>query len=156
MSDCLDGHGEDHIRRGTSARRGIIHQPEGETCAGEHRAVQYGFAAVSTMNRERIMSIYLDGMKDKYDYILLDCMPEPRYDHCQRLTADSVIIPDAGALPAIEGMTQLTKTINKVQRQLNPKLKTRHSANTCCGEYQSCQDDRADHPRFLRQPDQGL
>lgn len=30
---------------------------------------------VTAMNRERIMKSYLDQVKDKYDYILIDCMP---------------------------------------------------------------------------------
>ena len=37
--------------------------------------------------------------------------------------ADSVIIPVQAHYLPLKGMTQLTKTINKVQRQINPKLR---------------------------------
>ena len=104
---------------------GIIHQPEGvDLLPANIELSSMDLQLVSTMNRERIMSIYLDGMKDKYDYILLDCMPSLGMITVNAFTAsDSVIIPVQAHYLPLKGMTQLTKTINKVQRQLNPKLK---------------------------------
>lgn len=104
---------------------GIIHQPEDvDLMPANIELSNMDLQLVSTMNRERIMSIYLDGMKDKYDYILLDCMPSLGMITVNAFTAaDSVIIPVQAHYLPLKGMTQLTKTINKVQRQLNPKLK---------------------------------
>lgn len=104
---------------------GIIHQPEGvDLLPANIELSSMDLQLVSTMNRERIMSIYLDGVKDKYDYILLDCMPSLGMITVNAFTAaDSVIIPVQAHYLPLKGMTQLTKTINKVQRQLNPKLK---------------------------------
>ena len=104
---------------------GIIHQPEGvDLLPANIELSSMDLQLVSTMNRERIMSIYLDGMKDKYDYILLDCMPSLGMITVNAFTAaDSVIIPVQAHYLPLKGMTQLTKTINKVQRQLNPKLR---------------------------------
>lgn len=104
---------------------GIIHQPEGvDLLPANIELSSMDLQLVSTMNRERIMSIYLDGMKDKYDYILLDCMPSLGMITVNAFTAaDSVIIPVQAHYLPLKGMTQLTKTINKVQRQLNPRLK---------------------------------
>ena len=72
---------------------------------------------VTAMNRERIMKSYLDQVKDKYDYILIDCMPSLGMITLNALTAaDSVIIPvQAQYLPA-KGMTQLLATIAKVKK----------------------------------------
>ena len=108
-----------------SPDEGIIHQPEGvDLLPANIELSSMDLQLVSTMNRERIMSIYLDSVKDKYDYILLDCMPSLGMITVNAFTAaDSVIIPVQAHYLPLKGMTQLTKTINKVQRQLNPRLK---------------------------------
>ena len=108
-----------------SPDEGIIHQPEGvDLLPANIELSSMDLQLVSTMNRERIMSIYLDSVKDKYDYILLDCMPSLGMITVNAFTAaDSVIIPVQAHYLPLKGMTQLTKTRNKVQRQLNPRLK---------------------------------
>ena len=63
-------------------------------------------------------------VKDKYDYILIDCMPSLGMVTINALSAaDSVIIPvQAQYLPA-KGMTQLVQTISRVKKRINPSLK---------------------------------
>lgn len=82
---------------------------------------------VTAMNRECIMKSYLDQVKDKYDYILIDCMPSLGMITLNALTAaDSVIIPvQAQYLPA-KGMTQLLATIAKVKSILIPICTVSH------------------------------
>ena len=59
-----------------------------------------------------------------YDYILIDCMPSLGMLTINALAAaDSVIVPVQAHYLPLKGMTQLMKTIGKVQRQLNPNLK---------------------------------
>jgi chromosome partitioning protein len=79
---------------------------------------------VNAMSREFTLREYLDGMKNKYDYVVIDCMPSLGMITINALAAaDSVIVPvQAQYLPA-KGMVQLMKTIGKVRRQINPKLK---------------------------------
>jgi len=79
---------------------------------------------VNAMSREKILKQYLDGVKRQYDYVLLDCMPSLGMLTVNALAAaDSVLIPvQAQYLPA-KGLEQLLQTINKVRRQINPKLK---------------------------------
>lgn len=78
---------------------------------------------VNVMSREKVLKQYLDSMKREYDYILLDCMPSLGMLTINALAAaDSVLIPvQAQYLPA-KGLEQLLLTINKVRRQINPKL----------------------------------
>ncbi len=65
----------------------------------------------------------LEYSKD-YDYILIDCMPSLGMLTINALVAaDSVIVPVQAHYLPLKGMTQLMKTIGKVQRQLNPNLK---------------------------------
>jgi len=75
------------------------------------------------MSRETVLRTYINVVKDKYDYVLIDCMPSLGMLTINALAAaDSVIIPvQAHYLPA-KGMTQLLQTIARVRRQINPKL----------------------------------
>ena len=79
---------------------------------------------VTAMSREYTLKRILSGVRDKYDYVIIDCMPSLGMITINALAAsDSVIIPvQAQYLPA-KGMTQLIKTVAKVQAQLNPALK---------------------------------
>ncbi len=104
---------------------GIIHQPEGvDLLPANIELSSMELRLVSAMNREKILSTYLDGVKSGYDYILLDCMPSLGMITVNAFTAaDSVIIPVQAHYLPLKGMTQLTKTIGKVQKQINPKLR---------------------------------
>ena len=79
---------------------------------------------VTAMSREYTLKNILSDIKDKYDYIIIDCMPSLGMVTINALTAaDSVVIPvQAHYLPA-KGMTQLVKTISRIKKQLNPNLK---------------------------------
>ena len=79
---------------------------------------------VTAMSRERVMKNYLSQVKDRYDYVLIDCMPSLGMVTLNALAAaDSVIIPvQAQYLPA-KGMTQLMQTIGKVRQYINPSLR---------------------------------
>jgi len=79
---------------------------------------------VNAISREKIMRQYLSMIQHEYDYVLIDCMPSLGMITVNALAAaDSVIIPvQAQYLPA-KGMTELLKTIGKIQRQINPALK---------------------------------
>ena len=70
------------------------------------------------------MEFNLVNAMDKYDYILIDCMPSLGMVTINALSAaDSVIIPvQAQYLPA-KGMTQLVQTISRVKKRINPNLK---------------------------------
>lgn len=81
------------------------------------------FNLVNAMSRETTLKNYLSQVKNKYDYILIDCMPSLGMITLNALSAaDSVIIPvQAQFLPA-KGMTQLLQTVSKVKKYINPSL----------------------------------
>ena len=90
---------------------------------------------VNAMSRETVLRQVLDALKFQYDYILLDCMPSLGMLTVNALAAsDQVLIPvQANYLSAKglreeraelrRGVEQLLQTVNKVKRQINPKLR---------------------------------
>lgn len=62
-------------------------------------------------------------IKNRYDYILIDCPPSLNMLTVNALTAaDSVIVPLQCEYYALEGLTALMNTIEKIRTVLNPKL----------------------------------
>ena len=79
---------------------------------------------VNVMSRELVLRTYIEQQKDRYDYILIDCMPSLGMMTINALAcADSVLIPVQAAYLPVKGLQQLIKTIGRVKKQLNPKLK---------------------------------
>lgn len=73
--------------------------------------------------REYMLKRAIEGIKDKYDYILIDCAPSLGLLTLNALTAaDSVIIPIQCEYFALEGLGKLLNTIKSVQRIHNPDL----------------------------------
>ena len=79
---------------------------------------------VNEMSRERVLKTYVDTVRDKYDYIIIDCMPSLGMMTFNALcSADSVIIPTTPEFLSAKGLEQLLGTINRVKRRINPDLK---------------------------------
>ena len=75
---------------------------------------------VSQMSREHRLKEQLDQIKDKYDYIFIDCPPSLGLITLNSFTAaDSVLIPVQCEYYALEGLGQLINTINLVKKHLN-------------------------------------
>jgi len=74
-------------------------------------------------NREKVLKHTIEGLKDDYDFILIDCSPSLGLITVNALTAaDSVIIPVQGEYFALEGLGKLLNTIKIIQNRLNPSL----------------------------------
>ena len=104
---------------------GILHHDEGvDLIPANLELSAMEFNLVNAMSRETALRNYLSEVKEKYDYILIDCMPSLGMVTINALSAaDSVIIPvQAQYLPA-KGMTQLVQTISRVKKRINPGLK---------------------------------
>mgnify|MGYP000003011335 FL=1 len=78
---------------------------------------------VSQMSREHRLKEQLEGIKDKFDYIFIDCPPSLGLITLNSFTAaDSVLIPVQCEYYALEGLGQLLNTINLVKKHLNKSL----------------------------------
>lgn len=78
---------------------------------------------VDEANREFVLKNRLAPVIDRYDYIIIDCPPSLSLLTVNALVmAKSVLIPMQCEFFALEGLSHLLKTINLVQKKLNPKL----------------------------------
>ncbi|MCM1205048.1 MAG: AAA family ATPase [Bacteroidales bacterium] len=78
---------------------------------------------VNAMSREQVLKYILEELKEKYDYILLDCGPSLGMITINALVAaDSVLIPLQAEKFASLGLELLLKNILRVKRRLNPAL----------------------------------
>lgn len=73
--------------------------------------------------RETRLRTVLDGLRDRYDYIFIDCPPSLGMLTINALTAaDTVLVPMQCEYYALEGLTLLIATIRSIKRNYNPKL----------------------------------
>lgn len=79
-----------------------------------------------SMNNEQETKIFrkpLDEVKNKYDYVIMDCPPSLGVINRNGLAiADRVLIPMQAEYYALEGLTQLLSTIMLVKKMFNPDL----------------------------------
>ena len=78
----------------------------------------------NVMSREYVLKSCIEGMKKNYHYILIDCMPSLGMMTVNALAAaDSVIIPSQPNFLSTKGLNLLLRSIAKIKRQINPRLR---------------------------------
>ncbi|MGB0368819.1 MAG: ParA family protein, partial [Flavobacteriales bacterium] len=78
---------------------------------------------INLPNREMMVKLALNKIKNNYDFIVLDCSPSLGLITVNCLTAaDSVLIPIQCEYFALEGLGKLLNTVKIVQARLNPDL----------------------------------
>lgn len=78
---------------------------------------------VASISRENKLKYSISEIKDKYDYILIDCPPSLGLLTLNSLTAaDTILVPIQCEYYALEGLSQLMDTVKLVQKHLNREL----------------------------------
>lgn len=103
----------------------IIHHNEGvDIIPANIELSAIEVSLVNVMSRELILKQLVERIKGAYDFVVIDCMPSLGMMTINALAcADAVLIPVQAAYLPVKGLQQLIKTIGRVKRQLNPKLK---------------------------------
>ncbi len=79
---------------------------------------------VNAMSREVMLRSLVEAIRDDYDYIIIDCMPSLGMLTINALAcADGVLIPVQAAYLPVKGLEHLIRTISRVHRRLNKKLR---------------------------------
>lgn len=104
---------------------GVLHHVEGvDLIPANIELAGLEVALVNSMSREKMLKQVLDSARREYDYILLDCTPSLGMLTVNALAAaDTTLIPVQAQYLSAKGLEQLLQTIQKVRRQINPKLK---------------------------------
>ena len=110
------------------------------------------------MNREKMLKQVLDSAKREYDFILLDCMPSLGMLTINALAAaDAALIPVQAQYLSAKGLEQLLQTVQKVRRQINPKLKIEGiSADHDRQPHQLRKADQQSDPAGIRKAPEGV
>lgn len=78
---------------------------------------------INVMSREYMLKEYIETVAPHYDYIIADCMPSLGMLTINALAAaDAVLIPLQAQYLSLRGLEQLTATIMKIKKRINPAL----------------------------------
>lgn len=79
---------------------------------------------INALSRESVLKTYVNEVKRDYDFVLIDCMPSLGMITINSLAAaDSVVIPTQPHYLSAKGLELLLRTVSKVKRQINPRLR---------------------------------
>lgn len=111
---------------GTEVKRAIrksVHFPALDVLPATPDLAGAEVELVGREGRELVFREAIAGIRRGYDYVLIDCPPSLGLITVNMLAgADSILIPLQCEYFALEGLTQLLKTVNLVQQSLNPSL----------------------------------
>ena len=107
----------------SEARRPAVHLPLLDVVPATQDLVGAEVELVGRPGRERTLRRAMEGLRDEYAFVIVDCPPSLGLLTLNVLTAaDAVIIPIQCEYYALEGLSQLLNTIKLVQRNFNPSL----------------------------------
>jgi len=104
---------------------GILHHNEGVDLLPSNIELSgLEVRLINAISRESILKTYVNEAKKNYDYVLIDCMPSLGMITINALAAaDSVVIPTQPHYLSAKGLELLLRSVSKVKRQINPKLR---------------------------------
>ena len=107
------------------SEQGILHHEEGiDLVPSNIRLAGLEVSLGSVMSREIILKDYISLISDRYDYILIDCMPSLGMLTVNSLVAaSSLLIPVQAAYLPVVGLQQLLQTVSMVRKRLNKSLR---------------------------------
>jgi chromosome partitioning protein len=105
-------------------KRAIIRTPAGlDIVPGNGMLSAAELTLATAMARESVLHATLRPALERYDYILIDCLPSLGLIAINALRAsDGVVIPVQADFLAVQGLAQILETIGAVREQLNPSL----------------------------------
>ena len=106
-----------------TAEEAVITTKYGDLIASNKELSGAGIELVLLEDREYILKNALNKVKDKYDYVFVDCPPSLEMLTLNSLCAcDTVLIPVQCEYFALEGLSDLMATLRMVKRRMNPTL----------------------------------
>ncbi len=101
----------------------IVQTPYGDLLPSNAQLSGAAVELVGVKQREFVLKNALAKIKDKYDYIIVDCPPSLELLTLNSLcAADSLLIPVQCEYFALEGLSDLMTTVRLIKKRLNPDL----------------------------------
>ena len=105
------------------AEDAIVSTPYGDVLPSASDLAGATVELISAQHRERQLDMALNGIKERYDLIFVDCPPSLELLTLNALcAADAILVPVQGEYFALEGLSDLMNTVRIVRRSLNPRL----------------------------------
>lgn len=103
---------------------GIVHNTEGVDIIPSNQSLRMIEQQLDdVMSKEHILEEYVEKIRDRYDYIIIDCNPGVDNLILNALTCcDSVLIPSPPEYLCVEGLQEIIRTIGLVKKRLNRKI----------------------------------
>lgn len=121
LANLLDDVMED---RAEDPGKGILHHKEGVDLVPSNIELSgMETKLLNVISREFLLKNYIDIVKDRYDYILIDCMPSLGMMTINALVAaNEVIIPSQANYLSAKGLDLLLHSVSKIRRSVNKEL----------------------------------
>lgn len=113
----------DCIVSGVSAADCLVHTKYCDLLPADIRLAAAEVELADLSHREKRLKQALDSVRDRYDYVFIDCPPSLGQLTVNALTAcDTVLVPMQCEYYALEGLSQLVSSIRMVKRTSNPRV----------------------------------
>lgn len=118
MQDVIDD-------KPANVQKAILHHAEGVDLLPSNIELSgLEVRLINAISRESVLKTCINEVKKNYDVVLVDCMPSLGMLTINALAAaDSVVIPTQPHYLSAKGLELLLRSVSKVKRQINPKLR---------------------------------
>ena len=101
----------------------VVHTKYGDVLPSNKALAGAGVELIAMDRREFLLKDALARLKDRYDFLFIDCPPSLELLTLNALcAADSILVPVQGEYYALEGLSDLMSTLRLVKRRLNPEI----------------------------------
>ena len=113
----------DLLLNGADPAKAVVSTPYGDVLPSNKALAGASIEMIALEGREYCLRGALETLRDRYDYIFVDCPPSLEMLTVNALcAADTVLVPVQCEYYALEGLSDLLSTIRIVKRSLNPAI----------------------------------
>ena len=113
----------DVLINGVDTAKAIVATPYGDVLPSSKALAGGGVEMIELADRQYLLRNALNGVRENYDYIFIDCPPSLELLTLNALcAANSLLVPVQGEYYALEGLSDLMNTVRIVRRSMNPGL----------------------------------
>ena len=113
----------DVLINGREAEKAVVPTKWGDVLPSSKNLAGAGIEMIGLERREFLLKDALDSLRDRYDYIFIDCPPSLELLTLNGLcAADTLLVPVQGEYFALEGLSDLLNTVRIVKHSLNPAI----------------------------------